>query len=115
MMIAAMHVGDDDEGVVFDFHELVIEAEGAHQLDTADFKPDQIIRVVHHAHLVGFGVAHTDGYIVIFEHSRFSSMHEMRRPWKLLRAKKRLHRRVNRGAAAGADIHEGTEDIAPAN
>src|SRR5882724_8479473 len=100
MMIAAVDVGDDDEGVVLSFHQFVIKAEGAHQLDAADLEPNQVVRVIHHAHLVGLSVAHTDGYIVIFEHSRFSSMHEMRRPWKLLRAKKRLHPTVNRGAAA---------------
>ena len=68
VMIAAMNVGNDDEGIVLDFHEFVIEAERAHQFDAADFKPDQVIGVIHNAHLVGFGVAHTYGDIVMSQH-----------------------------------------------
>lgn len=40
VVIAAMDVGNHDKGVVLDFHQFVIEAEGAHQLDAANFKPN---------------------------------------------------------------------------
>ena len=40
----------------------------AHQFDAAHLVPDQIVRVIYHAHLVGLGVAYTHGYIVMSQH-----------------------------------------------
>jgi len=68
MMVTAVDVGNDHVGVVFDLHALVVEAEGAHEFDAADFKPDEKIGVVDHGHLIGFGVADADGDIVMSEH-----------------------------------------------
>jgi len=71
MVIAAMGVGDDDEGVVVEFHAFVVEAEGAHEFDAADFEPDEVVGMVDDAHLIGFGVTDADGKVVMGEHGRF--------------------------------------------
>ena len=68
MVVAAVDVGDDDVGVVLEFHLFVVEAEGAHEFDAADFEPDEEVGVVNNAHLIGFGVADADGDIVMSEH-----------------------------------------------
>jgi len=70
MMIAAVGVGDNHVGVVLKLHLLVVEAEGAHELDAADLKPDEEVGVVNNAHLIGFGVAHADGDVMMSEHWR---------------------------------------------
>src|SRR5258707_924174 len=66
-MVAAAHVGDNDVAVVFDFHALVFDAQRAHQLHATDLKPNQIIRVIDHAHLVGLRVAHAYCSVVMLE------------------------------------------------
>src|SRR5216683_4739116 len=66
-VVAAAHVGDDDVAVVVDFHALVFDAQRAHQLHAPDFKPDQVIRVIDHAHLVGLRVTHTYCSVVMLE------------------------------------------------
>ena len=68
MVVAAVDVGDDHVGVVLGFQLLVVEAEGAHEFNAADFKPDEEVGVVDDAHLIGFGVADADGDIVMSEH-----------------------------------------------
>ena len=40
MVIAALHVGDNDLAVIFEFHAFVFDAQRAHKLDSADFEPD---------------------------------------------------------------------------
>src|SRR5581483_7674 len=47
-----------NEASIRDFHFFVSEAELAKQLYATNLKPDQIVRVVDHAHLVGLGVTH---------------------------------------------------------
>src|SRR6266403_701959 len=66
-VVAAAHVGDNDVAVVFDFHALVFDAQRAHQLHATDLKPNQIIRVIDHAHLVGLRVAHAYCSVVMLE------------------------------------------------
>ncbi len=68
MVVATVGISDDYVGVVIEFHSFVIEAERTHQFNPADFKPDQVIGMVDHAHLIGFGVAHAYGDIVVSEH-----------------------------------------------
>src|SRR6266403_1281157 len=66
-VVAAAHVGDNDVAVVFDFHALVFDAQRAHQLHATHLKPNQIIRVIDHAHLVGLRVAHAYCSVVMLE------------------------------------------------
>src|SRR5260370_12937746 len=66
-MVAAAHVGDNDVAVVFDFHALVFDTQRAHQLHATHLKPNQIIRVIDHAHLVGLRVAHAYCSVVMLE------------------------------------------------
>src|SRR5882762_5020112 len=66
-MVAAAHVGDNDVAVVFDFHALVFDAQRAHQLHATHLKPNQVIRVIDHAHLVGLRVAHAYCSVVMLE------------------------------------------------
>lgn len=68
MVVAAVDVRDDHVGVVFELHALVVEAEGAHEFDAADFEPDEEVGMVDNAHLIGFGVTHADGDVVMGEH-----------------------------------------------
>ena len=55
--VAAGGLDNGEVAVVLQLHVSVIEAELAKELDAADFAPDEVIRVVGHAHLVGFRVA----------------------------------------------------------
>src|SRR5216684_8051957 len=68
-MIPAVRVSDHDAAVVLGFHALVLETQRAHQLDAADLEPDQKIRVINHAHLIGLRVAHAHHRVMIFNHS----------------------------------------------
>src|SRR5215469_12048452 len=43
--------------VVFFLHSPILQTELAHQLHAPNFKPDGEVRVIHHAHVVGFRVA----------------------------------------------------------
>src|SRR5262245_30102897 len=64
--------------VFFLLHGAVFEAELAHQLHTPDLEPDGEVRVIHHAHVVGLGVANAqfgfagDFYFVVHLGLRFS-------------------------------------------
>jgi hypothetical protein len=59
-LVAQLHVDDGDVAVVLLLHVAIAEAERAQQLDAADLEPDDEVRVVDHAHLVGLGVAHAE-------------------------------------------------------
>src|ERR1700675_3379527 len=69
-----MGFGYDDVAIVGDFHGLVLDAKGADEFHAADFKPDEIIGVVNDAHLVGLGVTHADGGVVILKHEDSSEI-----------------------------------------
>jgi len=58
--------------VVLLFHFAVGKAHLPQPFDASDFKPDEIVGVVHHAHAVGLGVAHADLDLALFHrmHSR---------------------------------------------
>src|ERR1700730_262906 len=64
-VVVAAHVDNHDMAVVLDFHALVLDAPRAHQLYAANFEPNQVIRVVDHAHLIGFRVAHSYRRVVM--------------------------------------------------
>ncbi|MCU1259164.1 MAG: molybdopterin synthase subunit MoaD / molybdopterin synthase subunit MoaE [Bryobacterales bacterium] len=57
--VAAVRFHYDQEEAVLALHVAVSEAERAAEIDAGDFHPDQVIRVINDAHLVGFGVANT--------------------------------------------------------
>ena len=69
MVVTALHIGDDDLAIVFKFHTLVFDTKSSHQLDAADFEPDEVVRVIDDAHLVGFDVTHAHTRIVKSLHS----------------------------------------------
>src|SRR5215472_6717922 len=71
-MVAAAGVRHHNAAVVFLFHLFVFNAQRAHQLDAAHFKPDEKVRVIHDSHLVGFRIAHAHFCVVIFEHATLS-------------------------------------------
>ena len=56
---AAMNIGYGDMRVVFMFHVAIGEAKLAQHLHSPYLEPDDVVGVVHHAHLIGFGIAHT--------------------------------------------------------
>jgi len=62
--MAAFGFGYNNEAIVFLLHVFVGEAQLAEKFHAADFKPDVKVGVVYDAHLVGFGIAHTDGRFV---------------------------------------------------
>src|ERR1700721_1519012 len=39
-------------------HLLVVQAHAADQLHSANLEPHQVVRVIHHAHLIGLGIPH---------------------------------------------------------
>ena len=45
--------------------EMEIVAELAQQFDPSHLKPDEMIRVIDDAHLIGFGVPNTEFYVVM--------------------------------------------------
>src|ERR1700730_4615377 len=64
-MVAAADVDDDDVAVVLNFHALVFDAQRAHHFHAADFKPNEVICVIDHAHLVRLCVAHSYRRVVM--------------------------------------------------
>jgi len=69
VMIPAVRIGNHDAAVILDFHAFVLNTQCAHQFDASDLKPDQVICVVHHAHLIRLRVAHAHRCVMIFDHS----------------------------------------------
>src|SRR5579862_5306551 len=58
--IAALRVDDRDTAVVFALHVFIAEAKLAKKFYAAYFEPDEMIRVIDDAHLVGFSIADAD-------------------------------------------------------
>src|SRR5579885_1901569 len=52
--------------VGFEFHLLVYKSQTAHELYASDLHPDEEVRVIHNAHLVGFGVADANAHFMSF-------------------------------------------------
>src|SRR6266446_7899441 len=116
MMIAAVRVRHYDVAIVVNLHALVFDSQRANQLNAADLEPDQIVRVINHAHLVRFRVAHAHHRIVIFNHSHvryFSespchtglrfSRNEARPSWKSGVQRMRAFSRMARSRSASTD------------
>src|ERR1700722_7830324 len=57
-LIAAVGLGHGEEYSVVTLHIAVVEAASFAEIDAAHFHPDEVVRIVHHTHLVSFGVAH---------------------------------------------------------
>src|SRR5512146_2584277 len=57
-LVAAARIGHCDEATVMLLHVTIRKAKLPQQFHAANLKPDEVIGVVHHTHLVGFGVAH---------------------------------------------------------
>src|SRR6516162_10801385 len=57
-LVAAADIDDCDVRVVQLLHVMVAESELPEHLDTTHLEPHHVVRMVDHAHLVGFGVAH---------------------------------------------------------
>src|SRR5262249_46175127 len=55
-MKPAVCFGDREQYAVIALHRSILGAEGTAQLRAADFHPDQVVRVIHHAHLIRFRV-----------------------------------------------------------
>src|SRR2546426_204412 len=71
--VAAVRLGYHNVAVVFQLHLLVGKPQLPEQLDAPHFKPDEEIRVVHHAELVRFGVAHASSRSISSSAKRHSS------------------------------------------
>src|SRR6266849_8462070 len=69
VMVTAVRVGHHDVAIVFHFHALVFDPQRANQLGAPHLEPDQIVRVIHHAHLVRLGITHSYDRIMKFNHS----------------------------------------------
>src|ERR1700677_1026749 len=55
--IPYMHIHNRDAATLA-LHLLVVEPHAANQLHSADLEPDEVVRVIHHAHLIGLSVSH---------------------------------------------------------
>src|SRR4029079_1584183 len=58
--VTAASIDHGDMATVLLLHVFVRESELAEELDASNFKPHEMIRVIHHTHLIGLGVAHAD-------------------------------------------------------
>src|SRR3989454_8026086 len=77
--VAAVRLGYHNVAVVFQLHLLVGKPQLPEQLDAPHFKPDEEIRVVHHAELVRFGVAHAHRSLVNLFHESAESIKRSKR------------------------------------
>src|SRR5689334_8237861 len=66
--IAAVRLGDSDECLLFAFQLAIAEAAVAAIIGAADLHPHEIVRIVDHAHLIGFGVANTKSALADMRH-----------------------------------------------
>src|SRR5215469_10700722 len=57
---AAPNFSYGDVAVVLLLHQAVLKAELAQEFDSSNLEPDNVIRMVNHAHLVGLRVAHAN-------------------------------------------------------
>src|SRR2546422_6902350 len=112
--VAAVRLGYHNVAVVFHLHLLVGESQLPEQLDAPHFKPDEEIRVVHHAELVRFGVAHAHRSLVNLFHESAESIKSSKRrgmpqgPRPRGQAKHRRMHRHDRRASAPEVISSGT-------
>src|SRR5882762_5604166 len=60
MKVAAARFGDGKKNPVLPLHLLIAEPDGLAVLDPSHLHPNQVIGVVHHAHLIRFGIAYSD-------------------------------------------------------
>lgn len=59
-----MRVHHREKDAVFHLHIPVANARGAAEFGPSDLHPDEVIRIVDHAHLVGFGIPHAEARLV---------------------------------------------------
>src|ERR1700679_2526904 len=57
-LIPCRHLGDSNQRVVLLLHILVVHPQLSNELHPPYLEPHQVIRVIHHAHLVGLGIPH---------------------------------------------------------
>jgi hypothetical protein len=56
--IPHMRIHHRNPAAFLSLHPLVVQPHAPHQLNPANLKPHQIVRVIHHAHLVRLGIPH---------------------------------------------------------
>ena len=57
-LVSRRGLNHGNPATILRFHLLVAETALPHQFHSPNLEPDKIIRVVHHAHLVGLRIAH---------------------------------------------------------
>src|SRR5579864_9137992 len=57
--VPALDLDHRDEKSVFALHVAIRKSHLPHQFHTAHFEPDEVVRVIHDTHLIGFRVTHT--------------------------------------------------------
>src|SRR6266478_6188801 len=57
-LVAAACVHHGNEAFVIPLHVAVSKSQLTHQFHASDFKPDEVIGMIDHSHLIGLGVAH---------------------------------------------------------
>src|SRR5579859_3419705 len=62
--ITATGIDHRDEAIVLALHLFIAEAELAEEFDPSHFKPNEVIGVIHNAHLIGFSVADADASFI---------------------------------------------------
>src|SRR6185436_7171227 len=58
--VAAIGFGNGEECLFFAFEVFVTESAFPAEIGAADFHPDEVVCVIHHPHLIGFGVAYAE-------------------------------------------------------
>src|SRR5207249_2095627 len=102
-LVPARGCGNHHAVAVFDLHVAIAESPGAAPCDTPHLKPDQIVCVINHSHLVGFRVAHVDNGINKIQRRSLDS-HKSPVPGSdsIMSTSERLQRRPRRGAIRNA-------------
>ena len=74
--VAAASFGDRQVDAILPLHLFVAEADRFAVLNARDLHPDQVVRIVDHAHLVGFGIAHPNtGFVRRHRIYSFARLH----------------------------------------
>src|ERR1700732_2292104 len=69
--VAAARVDHRNKQTVAAFHIAIRKSKLPHQFHTPDFKPDEVVGMIDHSHLIGLGIAHpysrlADHWVMIF-------------------------------------------------
>src|SRR6185436_1203015 len=73
--VAAAGIDYGNEASVMLFHVAIRKPQLAQQFDPSNFKPDEVVGMVNHAHLIGFSVAHSQSALADYRFAHSLGAH----------------------------------------